>query len=181
VILGFGAPIRIYDARNSDPSAASVRLEDVLGPLARGLGNSLRNAPYGDARFVFLDRECAARRPVAKAPPTQMVWAWWRIIESGGRVASHCRIDEIGRRRRHLIAAFEPRSAFSPTTMARVLRFAGAARLLRRRLSLDPSVTHDCGYYDRSHLTRHFRAFAGVPPGQLATGALPDNGGIVAD
>lgn len=39
----------------------------------------------------------------------------------------------------------------------------------------------DCGYYDQSHFTRDFRAFASVTPGELIASVLPHNGGIVAE
>lgn len=229
VIVSFGAPIRIYDAGDSErfsvresfatgaydsyvrvvssgPSGGvqinfsilgarlflnqpldtlrnqSVPLEDVLGSLAKRLTTMLQDAPDWDARFVILDREIGARLKSATTPPAQVSWAWRRIIETKGRIDIGRIVEEVGWSQRHLITRFRSDIGLSPKTMARVMRFGRAARLLRLPSRPDLStVALDCGYYDQSHFTRDFRTFAGVTPGELIASVLPDNGGILAE
>ena len=135
----------------------------------------------GRARFAILDREIGARLRAAGALPPQVSWAWRRIIETRGQIDIGRLVDEVGWSQRHLITRFRSDIGLSPKTMARVMRFGQAARLLRRpdRPEL-AAIAADCGYYDQSHFTRDFRAFAGVTPGELVSSILPDNGGIVA-
>jgi len=228
VIVSFGAPIRIYDAGDSERSSVrgsfatgaydsyvrvvssgpsggvqidfsilgarlflnqpldalrnqSVPLEDVLGPLADRLTSMLQEAPDWDARFVILDREIGARLRSASRPPAQVTWAWRRIVGTNGRIDIGRIVDEVGWSQRHLITRFRSDIGLSPKTMARVMRFGRAARLLR--LPVRPglsTIALDCGYYDQSHFTRDFRTFAGVTPVELIESVLPDNGGIVA-
>jgi len=160
----------------------SVPLDDVIGPLAERLTTMLQEAADWDARFAILDREIAARLQAALAPPAQVAWAWRRIIETSGRIGIGRLVDEIGWSQRHLITRFRSDIGLSPKTMARVMRFARAARQLRGATRPELStIALECGYYDQSHFTRDFRAFAGVTPGELHASVLPDQGGIVAD
>ena len=229
VIISFGAPIRVYDAGDSQRSSIrdsfatgaydsyvrvvsdgpsggvqvnfsifgarlflnqpldalrnrSVALDDVLGKLAERLTTMLQEAPDWDARFAILDREIAARLRAAVAPPAQVAWAWRRIIETSGQIGIGRLVGEIGWSQRHLITRFRSDIGLSPKTMARVMRFARAARQLRLAARPELStIALDCGYYDQSHFTRDFRAFAGVSPGELEASVLPDGGGIAAD
>jgi AraC-like DNA-binding protein len=159
----------------------SVPLDELLGPYARRLTSALQASADWDARFAILDREIGARLRAAGALPPQVSWAWRRIIETRGRIDIGRLVDEVGWSQRHLITRFRSDIGLSPKTMARVMRFGQAARLLRRpdRPEL-AAIAADCGYYDQSHFTRDFRAFAGVTPGELVSSILPDNGGIVA-
>jgi AraC-like DNA-binding protein len=229
VIINFGAPIRIYDAGDSErfsnlesfatgaydtyvrvvssgPSGGvqinfsilgarlflnqpldalrnqSVPLEDVLGSLAGRLTAMLQEAPDWDARFGILDREIARRFRSTSAPSPQVCWTWRRIVETNGSIDIGRIVQEVGWSQRHLITRFRDDIGLSPKTMARVMRFGRAARLLRLNPHPELSaIALDCGYYDQSHFTRDFRAFAGVTPGELIASVLPDNGGIVAE
>ena len=230
VIFSFGAPVRVYDAGDSERYAdllhfatgaydsyvrvgtttgasggvqinftilgarlflglpleamrnRAVPLDDVLGADARRLSMQLYDAPDWDARFDILDREVAARLSIARVPSPEVLWAWRRILESGGRVPIASLVGETGWSQRHLIARFREHIGLPPKTMARVLRFSRAAQALRQdnRPKL-ADIACDCGYYDQAHFTRDFRAFAGVTPRELVASLLPDGAGIVAD
>jgi AraC-like DNA-binding protein len=98
--------------------------------------------------------------------------------------------EELRCSRRHLTARFSEQVGLPPKTLARLLRFGRAARLLgtgpssHKRggaASAPPSFTEialQCGYYDQAHLNRDYRQFAGLTPTELGTMLLPDAGGI---
>lgn len=228
IIIGFGAPVRVFDAGESDryvdlesfttgaydafvrvvssgPSGGiqidvsllgarlllaqpleplrnrAVGLDDLPGWQPKRLAAQLQDLPSWEARFALLDRVLRARL-TARPPSAEVIHTWTRIVDTGGRVSMGRLVDEAGWSHKHLIARFREEIGLAPKTMARVLRFARAANRLRRpaaTLATLADVALDCGYYDQSHFTRDFRAFAGVTPGELVAHLLPDGGGIV--
>jgi AraC-like DNA-binding protein len=173
--LFLGRPL--YELKNR-----AVALEDLFGPDAARLTEALYEAPSWDARFAILDRELAARISRARTPPAAVLCAWHRLVASGGRVSIGSIVGEVGCSQRHLIAQFREEIGLSPKTLARVLRFGRAIRVIKEgggaRLS---EIAHDCGYYDQAHFSRDFREFAGVTPSELIASQLPDRGGFSAD
>jgi AraC-like DNA-binding protein len=173
--LFLGRPL--YDLKNR-----AVALEDLFGRDASRLTEALYEAPSWDARFAILDRELAARISRARRPPPAVLCAWHRLVASGGRVSIGAIVGEVGCSQRHLIAQFREEIGLSPKTLARVLRFGRAIRVIKEgggaRLS---EIAHDCGYYDQAHFSRDFREFAGVTPSELIASQLPDRGGFSAD
>jgi AraC-like DNA-binding protein len=173
--LFLGRPLR--DLKNR-----AVALEDLFGGDAARLTEALYDAPSWDARFAILDRELAARIARARTPPAAVLCAWHRLVASGGRISIGAIVDEVGCSQRHLIAQFREETGLSPKTLARVLRFGRAIRVIKAgggaRLS---EIALDCGYYDQAHFSRDFREFAGVSPSELIASQLPDRGGFSAD
>jgi AraC-like DNA-binding protein len=173
--LFLGRPLR--DLKNR-----AVALEDLFGRDATRLTEALYEAPSWDARFAILDRELAARISRARTPPAAVLCAWHRLVSSGGRVSIGAIVGELGCSQRHLIAQFRDETGLSPKTLARVLRFGRAIRVIKAgggaRLS---EIALDCGYYDQAHFSRDFREFAGVTPSELIASRLPDRGGFSAD
>jgi AraC-like DNA-binding protein len=160
----------------------AVELEDVFGRDARRLTQQLYDAPSWDARFAILDRELAARILSARIPSAAVLHAWNRLVASVGRVGIGTIVGEIGCSQRHLIAQFREEIGLSPKTLARVLRFGRAIRIIKgsggARLA---EIACDCGYYDQAHFSARFRAFASVTPTELIASLLPDRGGFSVD
>jgi AraC-like DNA-binding protein len=173
--LFLGRPLR--ELRNR-----AIELEDVLGRAARRLVMELYDAPTWEARFTILDRELASRILTAKAPSAAVTWVWRRLVQTGGRVSIGTLVDEVGVSQRHLIGQFREQIGLSPKTLARVLRFGRAVRVIKdvSRPNL-AEIAQDCGYYDQAHFSRDFRAFAGVTPTELVRSQLPDGAGFVVD
>jgi AraC-like DNA-binding protein len=70
----------------------------------------------------------------------------------------------------HLVRVFHRAFGMAPSTYRRALRVQAAQNLLRRG---EPArdVAPACGFYDQSHLTRHFKAVTGVTPARYARAA----------
>jgi AraC-like DNA-binding protein len=163
----------------------AVVLEDLLGGDGAQLPERLHDARGWPERFELIDALLFARFAAACPASPDASWAWKRLRETGGRVAVSELATELGCSRRHLTTRFGEEVGLPPKTVARLLRFGRAARLLgsshwserpdRPRLG---EVALACGYYDQAHLNRDFREFAGVTPTELQTMLLPDHGGI---
>jgi AraC-like DNA-binding protein len=173
--LFLGRPLR--DLKNR-----VVELEDLFGRAARLLTQELYDAPTWDARFDILDRELATRILSARAPSAAVLCAWSRLVATGGRATIGGIVRDVGCSQKHLIAQFREEIGLSPKTLARVLRFGEAVRIIKEgggaRLT---EIAHDCGYYDQAHFSRDFRAFAGVTPTELIASLMPDRGGFTVD
>ena len=173
--LFLGRPLR--ELRNR-----AVELEDVFGRDARRLAEELYDASSWDARFDILDRELAWRILRARVPSAAVLCAWSRLVATGGRASIGGIVSEVGCSQKHLIAQFREEIGLSPKTLARVLRFGRAVRIIKERSAVTlTEVALDCGYYDQAHFSRDFRAFAGVTPTELMASQLPDRGGFAAD
>jgi AraC-like DNA-binding protein len=70
-----------------------------------------------------------------------------------------------GASRYHLVRAFHREIGVTPSGYRRALRVAAARRLLRQG-QRPGEVAATCGFYDQSHLNRHFKLAVGTTPGQ---------------
>ena len=150
--------------------AVDVGLDEVLG--ARGTAELLdrvRSAADWPARFAAAeDVLLRSLRPAAR-PAAEIAEAWRLTCASGGRL----RVAELARRvgwsERHLTARFRAETGLAPKEAARVVRFDRARRALARRVGAGGApdlarLAAATGYADQSHLTRDWRAFAGLSP-----------------
>ncbi|MXN63537.1 helix-turn-helix domain-containing protein [Stappia sp. GBMRC 2046] len=69
-----------------------------------------------------------------------------------------------GLTRSHLVRAFKRETGLTPHAYLTDIRVRAARRLLSTG-ALPADVAADCGFYDQSHLNRHFKARSGVTPG----------------
>jgi AraC-like DNA-binding protein len=179
----FGLPMRELANR-------AVELEDVLGPEGRRLPERLHEASGWPARFAILDELFVDRFASARPASPDVAWAWRRLLETEGRLRVSELAQELRCSRRHLSTRFSEQVGVPPKTLARLLRFGRAARLLGAGPSSHKpgeavgapaslvEIALDCGYYDQAHLNRDFREFAGLAPTELEAMLLPDHGGI---
>jgi AraC-like DNA-binding protein len=70
----------------------------------------------------------------------------------------------------HLVRAFTREFAMAPHQYLTSRRVDRARRLLLLGWAPD-DVAAEVGFYDQSHLTRHFKRIVGISPGRYATGA----------
>jgi AraC-like DNA-binding protein len=159
----------------------AVGLTELLGEEGRLLTEVLAGAPDWESRFDLLDAVIERRVAAARPPTPSVEWAWRALEASAGTLEVGRLSERIGSSRRHLIAGFREQIGVPPKTAARILRFDRAARLVRdpRRDSL-ARIASAAGYHDQAHMTREFRALAGITPAAYRAAALPGYLGIPA-
>lgn len=155
---------------------AVVELEDVLGALAGELVERLAGAPSWPTRFAVLDDVLSRRLVVAAPSPVapEVARAWRRLVDTSGALRVDDLAREVGWSRRHLGARFRAELGLSPKAAARTLRLDRSRRLLSgpRAPSL-AELAAVCGYADQAHLTREWRAMAGMTPGAWRAEEIP--------
>lgn len=161
--------------------AAALRDQRVpLGDLHRDAARRATDRLEGGAApsAVLADLACALPGP----PPAVAVRAVAVRLGAGASAASTA--DALGWTTRSLhrrcLAAF----GYGPAVLRRVLRFRRAVALLHTGIP-PAEVAARAGYADQPHLSREVRAWAGVSPGQVASGAnrstvLPSGSWITA-
>jgi AraC-like DNA-binding protein len=154
-----------------------VELDDVFGADGRRLRAALEQAHGWPARFAVVDRFLRARLAAARALPRWIEHAWRRIDASGGGVAIGELARELGYSRKHVVVEMRRELGLPPKLLARIHRFDRALRALRAG-GRAVEAAYDAGYFDQAHLHRDFREFAGAPPGEFLTRALPDGAGF---
>ena len=154
----------------------AVEIDDILGSEGRALVESLHQ-PTNALAFDAADRAIAARIARAKPASRPVVWAWQRIVESGGTVHIGALAERIGWSRKHLIARFREQIGLPPKTYARIVRFNRAVRMLDGLTTPRwAEIAASCGYYDQAHLIRDFAQFAGATPTDYIARRLPGGG-----
>ena len=165
----------LFGVRAGELGGAVVGLDAVLGRRADHLVDRLASEPTWAERFAAVDDVLlsAARRGAAP-PRAELVYAWRRLVASGGAVDVGALAAEVGWSRRHLGERFRAEFGLAPKVAARVVRFERARRLLERpgRPGL-ATVAVTTGYYDQAHMTREWRALAGCSPGTWLAEELP--------
>lgn len=159
----------------SDLSNRLATVEDLFGAVGVRLVDALQDAPEWDRRFDLLEAFLLRRLSAARDAAPSVLWAWQELTRTAGQVAIGGLAKTLGCSRKHLIAKFHEQIGAPPKTVARILRFERAVRLLRTGGDLTGAdVALECGYFDQAHCIREFKQFAGVTPGDFARHALPD-------
>ena len=101
----------------------------------------------------------------------EIIGAWQRLKQTGGRLEVAELADVVGWSSRHLSDRFCGELGLSPKVAARVIRFDRARRQIQRQLTAGtPGTLADLaaefGFYDQAHLAREFREIAGCSPSQ---------------
>jgi AraC-like DNA-binding protein len=168
----FGVPMHVLARR-------VVELDDVLGRAGELLVERLHDTPTWPERFRILDDAIRTRIADAPAPSPDVAWAWQRLLTTAGRIRVGALASELGWSRKRLVARFREEVGLPPKSLARILRFRRAVRLLERDddRSLG-EIALDCGYFDQAHLNRDFRSLAGSTPTELLARRFPEPFGI---
>jgi AraC-like DNA-binding protein len=141
-----------------------VELEDVLGASARRIVERLQEDATWEERLARVETVVAERVAAGASPPPDAEWAWKRLNETHGALRVEALARELGCSRRHLAARFRDHVGLPPKTVARILRFRRAVRLMLRDTGRWGDIAAACGYCDQPHLNRDFQQFVGATP-----------------
>ncbi|MCO6004099.1 helix-turn-helix domain-containing protein [Actinoallomurus purpureus] len=154
----FGVPMR-------ELANTTVDLTDLLGRRTEQLTERLRQAPDWATRFALLDHLLPAWFADGPEPAPAVLRAWRRLRETSGAISVGGLAEEVGVTRRYLELRFDEQIGLPPKTMARIVRFERAARLLTGSAGRPLSrIADTCGYADQAHFNRDFRRLAGCTP-----------------
>lgn len=165
-----GASLALCGAPAGELAEGHHRLEDLWDPVdARRARERLAGAASLEERLAVFegilverisDRFCVA--PLATFAT--------RRFAAGADVGSV--VEESGYSHRRFVELFRSEVGLAPKVYCRVLRFQRAVEQLsgtgRRPLG---AIAFAAGYSDQPHLTREFRAFAGLSPGEYRRAA----------
>ena len=143
-------------------------LVDDVADDAEAFGRSVAGCLDESDPSAIIDRleqqMLGVRRDVRETD--QMVVAAERLIRAGSRLGTVG--DHLGVDRRLLVPAFRDHVGLAPKQYQRLLRFQNALRSMR--VDSPPPlavIAARCGYADQAHLTRDFKEFSGLTPGQV--------------
>ncbi|WP_216211552.1 helix-turn-helix domain-containing protein [Amycolatopsis aidingensis] len=153
-------------------------IQEAFGYAGQELVERLHAEPDWDNRFRLLDTFLGRRLASAAGVPPDLAWAWRRLARTAGALPVAALAAELGCSRKHLTARFTEHLGLPPKTLARILRFHGVVGELNRlsgpvRLA-ELAARH--GYYDQAHLSREFRALAGLSPSEHLRRSSPEYG-----
>ena len=142
-----------------------VSVEDVWGAEAHGLRERLLGAAPDD-RFAILESWLLQQ---ACGDLTQHPAVTHALTEFGG--VPHTRsvsevTDHVGLSSRRFIEVFDDEVGLTPKLYSRINRLRSVVERVARGGDVAwADLASEYGYYDQSHLTRDFREFSGVTPG----------------
>ena len=144
-----------------------IALSDIWGARARTLREQLLEAPTPAAKFALLEDEFRAR-----LRPQRLVHPAISFALRGMHTAStDLRIAQIqtstGYSPRRFTTLFTDTVGLTPKLYSRINRLRGVVERVARGGKIAwADLASEYGYYDQSHLTRDFREFSGVTPGE---------------
>jgi len=145
-----------------------IDVEAVIGPEGVVLRERILGlATWSDRLDLVrsaLEGRLERREELAHLEPRPELAEAWRVLSRCDGVVPIARVAQhVGWSSRHLGQQFRKEFGLGPKTVARVMRFERSSRLVRPGRSV-AEVATACGYADQAHLTREWRAIAGVTP-----------------
>lgn len=164
----FGTPAGVLTGKTVD-------LDAVVGTVATEIVERVRSAGTWAGRFAALDRVLGRMAVAAVDRPAPQLLAAWRALTRASRpVAVADLASEVGWSRQHLTARFRDECGLGPKTLARIVRFQRARRMLTRGQASLGAIAVGTGYADQAHMNRDWRQFAATSPLQwMADEELP--------
>ncbi|MEO8138371.1 MAG: helix-turn-helix domain-containing protein, partial [Gemmatimonadota bacterium] len=119
-------------------------------------------------RFDMVEAFLPRRLADAAHPDPGVAWAWRRLESIDGAIRIGDLARELGRSRRRLIDRLHSDVGLRPKVVARLLRFQGLRRLLRRRPKAGwAHLAALAGCHDQPHLSREVRQCTSLTPEAL--------------
>jgi len=149
-----------------------VALSDLWGARAHTLRAQLLEAPTPAAKFALLELAMLEQYGRARLRPQRFVHPAISFALRGMRTApTDLRIAQIqtstGYSPRRFTTLFTDAVGLTPKLYSRINRLRSVVERVARGGEVAwADLASEYGYYDQSHLTRDFREFSGVTPGE---------------
>ncbi|MDQ6433129.1 AraC family transcriptional regulator [Mesorhizobium sp. LHD-90] len=146
-----------------------ILLDDVLGNDGLALREHLGNTTDWKSRFALAAGFVSSRIGDGCPPSAEVREVFSGIDASGGRAPVSRLATRAGWSRKHLAERFRAEIGLGPKSVARIVRFNRALAAARAGDKW-ADIAAGCGYADQAHLTREFRALAGISPAAWQAG-----------
>ena len=166
--LAPGAACALLGARPWQLRDRAVPLRELWGRRASQLLGELEEATSWPDRRTTIEQALGRGRATIDPTAELVRRAACVIRRHQGRVLISALCAALGAHPRQLERAFAHHVGITPKLLARIVRFRSAREALRRRTPA-VQIAVAAGYSDQAHMTREFRAFAGVPPSLLGS------------
>jgi AraC-like DNA-binding protein len=144
----------------SELTGEIVDLDDIFGKQGRILEDQLYNLKQDFNAQVKLLDDFFLSRLQPKTPKIPIDILSTKLVSQPIYQIS----KEMGYSERTLHRLVTQQTGFSPSLLARLLRFQKALTLLNDPNLTLASVAYQCGYYDQAHFSKDFKEFAGISP-----------------
>lgn len=159
-----GAAMALFGAPAGQFAGAHTGLSAVWGADAERMLQQIGESGTPNEQLRMLDRLLCARLQANAALHPQIALAL-RELDSAGPIATLVSASHYSHR--GFISLFRDATGVSPKRYARIQRFQQVLAGLRASPSLPlGELALANGYSDQSHMTREFREFAGLSPGE---------------
>lgn len=155
---------RLLGGAVREVAARLVDLGELFGLDGRYLVERVARAPGWRERIDLVEAFLLARLVRGQPAAPEIAFALSALARSRGTVGITALAREIGWSRKTLTMRFHHTLGLPPKPVARILRFQHAARQGRAGTPDWAEIALEAGYADQAHLTREFRALAGMPP-----------------
>ncbi len=164
VLLHPGACRALLGSTTSALAGGHHLLEDLWGPSANHLCEQLQSLVDPHQRLDLLEHHLIARFRRSAALLRPDVAHALTVLERGRSIRSVA--ESVNLSHRHFISLFREEVGMSPKLHLRLRRFQGVLEKLYQSPSESlAEIAFDCGYSDQAHMTREFREFAEMSPG----------------
>jgi AraC-like DNA-binding protein len=159
---------RFFDLPMSEIAGRMVALEDLGDPGILELRDRLAALNDWDRRLDLVDEFVRRRIGRAESDVSAVAWAYTAIMKRGGDTRIRELAAALDWSRKHLNERFHEVVGVGPKTVARMARFNHAIEMANTGNNGWADIAFAAGYADQAHMTREFREFAGITPGQFA-------------
>lgn len=164
LLLAPGALSRLCGIPADELTGRHVPLELIWrAGRVRDLADALGSCPDGEGRLDILEA-CLLRQAADRSPRDRLVEDGLRLLRGGSSISAVARDLDLSRAT--FTRRFRAEVGLCPQDWLRVRRFDRALKALAACPEAPlASVAVTAGYADQAHMTRHFRAIAGLSPG----------------
>ncbi|MBB6673078.1 helix-turn-helix transcriptional regulator [Cohnella nanjingensis] len=158
----FGYPVSAWTGYH-------VRLDEIWGSEARFLAEEALSAPTVPETIAGVERRLLRMLHRTDAPGDTLFQTGMQYLyASRGTISVRALAEQLGYSEKHLRRTFQQELGMSPKELSGIIRFQSLlGELHRGQPSRLADLAVQYGYYDQSHLNRHFQRYYGLAPTQI--------------